>query len=69
VIDPPRFVQGEDCMGREEEYWQTNGKHTVMGDCIIGNGETAQESTERCIEVARDRQREWGETLTKALGD
>jgi hypothetical protein len=58
-IQPPRWVSTEDCMARPVEYWQTSGWHPVMNDHVIGNGDTKEEATARCIENAKERQKNW----------
>jgi uncharacterized protein with PIN domain len=58
-IHPSRYVRTEDCMAQEQEYWQTDGWHPVMGERVIGNGDTKEEATARCIENARKRQQKW----------
>jgi hypothetical protein len=58
-IKPPRWVEGEDCMARKEEYWQTDGWHPVMGAHVIGVGDTQEEATSKCIENAKRRQAGW----------
>lgn len=54
VVQPPRFVRGEDCMGREQEYWQVDARNPVTGKCQIGIGTTAHGATEKCLERVRD---------------
>ena len=58
-IQPPRWVETEDCMGREQSYWQTGGKHPVMGVHVIGIGDSKEEATTKCIESAKKRQKGW----------
>jgi hypothetical protein len=58
-IQPPRWVETEDCMARPEEYWQTTGRHPIMNEHVIGNGDTKEEATARCIDHARRRQQVW----------
>jgi hypothetical protein len=58
-IHPPRYVRTEDCMGRPEEYWQTSGWHSVMNEHVMGNADSKEEATAKCIENARERQKKW----------
>lgn len=46
-------------MAHEIEYWQTDGKHPVMGVHVIGIGDSKEEATIKCIENAKKQQEKW----------
>ena len=58
-IYPPQLISTEDCMARSEEYWMTIGRHPVMGEPVMGYGNTKEEATAKCIENAKKRQQVW----------
>lgn len=64
-IYPPRYVRTENCMGQEEEYWQTDGWHPVMNKHVIGVGDTKEEATAKCVQNAKNKQSEWLRELEK----
>ncbi len=49
TVEPPQFVQTEDCMARPEEYWQVSARNPVTGKCVLANADTAAEATENVI--------------------
>lgn len=53
VVEPPRFVRTEDCMGRDEEYWQVDARNPVTGRCCGGTGLSAIEATATCLRNIR----------------
>lgn len=52
IVDPPRFVVGEDCMAREERYWQVDARNPTTGRCAIGVGPNADVALEKCVASA-----------------
>lgn len=49
IVDPPRFVTGESCMGDPEQYWQAGARNPVTGRHRMANADTAAEATAKLI--------------------
>jgi hypothetical protein len=58
-VDPPHYVDSDDCMGRPEKYWRVLACHPVLNQHTSGSGDSPQEATDVCVRNILEKERQW----------